>query len=1535
MKKFLLAILIVLSMAGVGTGVFLAVNKNTLIEEQKSQSEEAEKPDAGASGSGYVYFYPNGGAWSDGSTGAKSYYFSSNTTVGSALSSASPNHYPPTKSGSYFLGWTTTQNGSTHKLRDDTVSSTTYVYALWGSGYTVTMKTGDSNITSFWGVWVAYNSSYSTRQLFKVGSTGTAGTAGYTEIYNIPTSNYGIAYHVNKLSGTVISAVHQDYSTYSSTAHNQYFNTQSSDSTWMTYYNAITTNRTYTLYGHKYFSRTTFGNVSSSNYANTYSSHEVPQISWSWNTSVATNGITFNGNTSSCNTTPYIAAWKSTETSRTSYGSRMCLKIYVPTTTNISFTVYYQGETSYDKTQISEISTSSSAPDGFTNVGYNSTDKTKGKYSLGGVGQQIVDYGNKSAGTYYVWVKFSTDTSSFYNASGFMMIPNFSFVYRGGYIGYSSGGTSGSSTYNSYVYYCQYGDTAKMFYKDNVSYSGQMCVGYYTGSNGSGTRVYASNLQNSSAIRTIYPYMKTYHTVTYDANGGVMQNGSSTQNQYVFEDLPYATNPVPSASRTGFDLYGWAFNYATAVWWNDYTDMDSYAQEAFDQAGVSRNSYLVWARFTGGDYVNNTGILFKDGYYYTFAGGLQSGSVQKKGIIIAAGRGSVDYVRHIPGGKMEYSSSGYDRYYSSVYFYMISSSAWDGPSSKCTIREWTSGMGAVYNDGSDLQGENVYIPKDHTLLAVWGGKSYTLTFDTNGSGAATPSGVTVTYAQSLNDCGHSLPSANNVTGYYFNGWYTQGDGSGGTWGTHVTNDTIIYAGGLDGAEFNHSSRTLRLYARYDPQTYYCTLNRNGGSGGTTQAKITYTSTYAYNSSGGNLTAPTRTGYTFQGWGTSGGTVIFGTNGYLNPSISGYTNSSRQWINSSSPTLYAIWSANSYPLLLRYISSSTSFAPGDYLDTGYTIDWSKDVDIGAEFSFSDKAAGSRLLIFGDFCQGSTNCLNVEITADRKLRFYMQNTSIAYDQTYNSVLSYETSYNVSFSKSGAHYRLYLNGTLIFDESAFSISGNSYRTLRFGAADQRGSSPFGPITLTSAYLFRQTPVTYSSTYGTLPTTTRSDYWNHSAWKNGSTSVTASTTWSPSSISTPIVLDAAWARTMQNIYIYLRTVDETRSSITSGGSGSTVSTKYYNSSGSQVTSSSSSASNGPLSAWIGHSVIFTATPASGYVYIGYTISDVGVSGLPLNNNTAGTTTATVSAENTVYYLYFQKTAVQLKYTTQRGGYWYYEDGYFPQTLVTDSSLISQLNSKSASTTVNIGYNENTWAISAYYYNSNYYVNMTNSVTVKLNKDTTPQTYNGKYWFKIEPIRWRVTPYGTGNTYYKLGQVVSDLCGVSDFLGFGMMSDDLGGSAGCDSTELEGYQLSNSNMGNFGGAFGSYSASTISKYYYKYNAITTTTKISSTTHNASQASNTMNVATDRDIKNFTNVMTQKDGDTSEPYDLNDKYYSSDFSAFMSGQNYDGSRGWTAVLYNLYSGYTIDATGTFESAYFGQYYGAIYCHKVTRATSVN
>ena len=178
-----------------------------------------------------------------------------------------------------------------------------------------------------------------------------------------------------------------------------------------------------------------------------------------------------------------------------------------------------------------------------------------------------------------------------------------------------------------------------------------------------------------------------------------------------------------------------------------------------------------------------------------------------------------------------------------------------------------------------------------TLYAIWK-KTITLTYNANGgSGAPGSQSATVYNATTSNK--FTLSSTKPTrTGYTFLGWSTSSSAT-----------SASYSAG--GSVTLSSSDTL--YAIWKIITYTVSYKANGGSNAPSAQTKTYGKTLTLSSA-----KPTRTGYTFQGWGTSASdtSVDYAAGG--------------SYTANAAITLYAIWKIITYTV--SYKANGGSNAP---------------------------------------------------------------------------------------------------------------------------------------------------------------------------------------------------------------------------------------------------------------------------------------------------------------------------------------------------------------------------------------------------------------------------------------------------------------------------------------------------------------------------------------------------------------------------------------------------------------------------------
>ena len=143
-------------------------------------------------------------------------------------------------------------------------------------------------------------------------------------------------------------------------------------------------------------------------------------------------------------------------------------------------------------------------------------------------------------------------------------------------------------------------------------------------------------------------------------------------------------------------------------------------------------------------------------------------------------------------------------------------------------------LGAIYEENAPI-----------TLYPVWTANQYTVTLDSNGGGAVTPSTVTATYDQSLNN----LPVPKRLR-YVFSGWYDAQAGG----------KQYVDGNGNSTARYD-KTENCTLYAQWQ-EAPDCTVTFDPNGGTLTGAA---TSSGQQNAPIAQPADPTRTGHTFTGW----------------------------------------------------------------------------------------------------------------------------------------------------------------------------------------------------------------------------------------------------------------------------------------------------------------------------------------------------------------------------------------------------------------------------------------------------------------------------------------------------------------------------------------------------------------------------------------------------------------------------------------------------------------------------------------------
>lgn len=244
-----------------------------------------------------------------------------------------------------------------------------------------------------------------------------------------------------------------------------------------------------------------------------------------------------------------------------------------------------------------------------------------------------------------------------------------------------------------------------------------------------------------------------------------------------------------------------------------------------------------------------------------------------------------------------------------------------------------------------------YTPNKSSVTGTYGSgshvvtyyeKTYTVTYNANG-GSGAPGVQTKKYFTNLK-LSSTIPTR---TGYSFGGW-----------GTTSTDTSINYSPG----DTYSSNSNITLYAIWNKNKYTVSYNANGGSG----APASQTKVYGLNLTLSSTT-PTRSGYTFKGWGVSSTS----TTASYQPGSTYTSNASR--------TLYAIWESNApTTYTVSYNANGGSGAPASQTKThGVALTLSSTTPTRSGYSFKGWGTSSSSTS-ASYSAGGSYTANASIT-----------------------------------------------------------------------------------------------------------------------------------------------------------------------------------------------------------------------------------------------------------------------------------------------------------------------------------------------------------------------------------------------------------------------------------------------------------------------------------------------------------------------------------------------------------------------------
>ena len=484
-------------------------------------------------------------------------------------------------------------------------------------------------------------------------------------------------------------------------------------------------------------------------------------------------------------------------------------------------------------------------------------------------------------------------------------------------ITYMNGSTVHAQQYTTFTHYYNL--------PSNPSKAGYTFAGWYTGTNGTGSKITSTTYKTSAGEQTLYAHWTlNSYTITYDSDGGSKPSNLSYNIT--------STNTLPSSSKSGYTFVGWKPKTSVGNWnsgstYKSGTSVNGKYGTVTLVAQWTPNTYsnTYHYRSTTGSSTTSSGQNRTYGTSFTtYTTSSVSEYVSNGWSLYGWATSSSTYSRNYGVGV---SVSDYNSSTSTVNLYAISSrtislsynanGGTNAPSSSSSTQYWNQ-VGNAYNlttitisssvpkrDGYSFLGwstsstattatykaGNSYsftysTANAVTLYAVWQANTYYVKFNGNNATSGSMSNQTFTYDKAQN----LTANAFSRTGYTFAGWATSASG------------LVAYTDKQSVKNLTTSNgATVNLYAKWNVVSYTITYDENGGN---PVSDLSYTI-----ESTSTLTSTTRTGYTFNGWkpSASSGSWSSGTTYKAGESVNG---------RYGSVTLVAQWTAKQYTLTLK-------------------------------------------------------------------------------------------------------------------------------------------------------------------------------------------------------------------------------------------------------------------------------------------------------------------------------------------------------------------------------------------------------------------------------------------------------------------------------------------------------------------------------------------------------------------------------------------------------------------------------------------
>ena len=393
---------------------------------------------------------------------------------------------------------------------------------------------------------------------------------------------------------------------------------------------------------------------------------------------------------------------------------------------------------------------------------------------------------------------------------------------------------------------CKYNQACTLT-ANSFTKTGYTFTGWNTESDGSGTS-YSNNgsITTKSSVVLYAQWRPNKVLVYYNANGATPANATTSDGTFYYNKLVSSsdTRLVHSTNSSTTSAYFQTYTYDAAA--KDLVNASTF--------GLTKTGYNF-----GGWYlnVNGTGTKFTQTDNYTAVD--LSSNVESDDVIVTL------YAKwNIKKFTLTYDEKGgssctdiTDVNYNTAWGTLCAPTK-----TGYTFEGWKTSDGTVITKDSKATA-------DITVVAQWSANVYKITLDNQSATSAGSTAVYLKYNSGVYKeqaaTNKITSSANNITvptktGHKFGGYYTSTNG-GGT--------QLINASGYITSNFTNTyfSSAKTIYAKWTANTYKLTYDEDGGSSCTDKTGV------SYNTAWGTLCSPTKSGYTFDGWKTSSGTVI--------------------------------------------------------------------------------------------------------------------------------------------------------------------------------------------------------------------------------------------------------------------------------------------------------------------------------------------------------------------------------------------------------------------------------------------------------------------------------------------------------------------------------------------------------------------------------------------------------------------------------------------------------------------------------------